>query len=236
MKKIAGKTVAALGVMGLVALGAGSADAVTYTGSLTSAGGGITGTSAWVDNLTFTWTVDNETNPGFWTYTYEFEDNDPVRQKELSHLIVEVSASFTASDIHADTPDVSSDSPKTFTSSDGNSNPNLPGDLYGVKWNVADAADGTDWTATLVTARAPVWGDFYVKDGKTGEDNTAWNTGFLAADPLDLPADGSILDHVLVPDTFTTPVPEPGTMLLVGTGLASAGAWSRKRWFGRKTA
>ena len=36
----------------------------------------------------------------------------------------------------------------------------------------------------------------------------------------------------LVPDTVATPVPEPGTLLLVGTGLAGAGAWSRTRWFG----
>ena len=235
MKKIASKTLVAFGVMGLVALGAGSASATTYTGSLTS-GAGITGTNAWADNLTLSWTVDDTTNPGFWTYTYEFQDNDPGQQKELSHLIIETSASFTASDIHADTPDVSADSPKTFDPSDP-SNPNLPGSIYGVKWNVPDADDGTDWTATLVTARAPVWGDFYVKDGKTdGSDNAAWNTGFLDADPLDLPANGSLNNHALVPDTYTTPVPEPGTLLLVGTGLASAGAWGRKRWFRRTSA
>ena len=33
-----------------------------------------------------------------------------------------------------------------------------------------------------------------------------------------------------------TQTPEPGTLLLVGTGLASAGALGRKRWFGRKSA
>ena len=45
MKKIAGKTLVAFGVMGLVALGAGAASAVTtYTGSLTSSAG-ITGTN-----------------------------------------------------------------------------------------------------------------------------------------------------------------------------------------------
>jgi hypothetical protein len=161
--------------------------------------------------------------PGFWTYTYEFQDNDPTQPKDLSHLIIEVSASFTASDIQADTPDVSSDSSKTFGPSDP-SNPSIPGDIYGVKWN---ADGGTDFTATLVTARAPVWGDFYVKDGKTDQvDNAAWNTGFLNVDPLDLPANGSIDNHALVPDTDTTPVPEPGTLLLVGTGLASVGAWA----------
>jgi hypothetical protein len=36
--------------------------------------------------------------------------------------------------------------------------------------------------------------------------------------------------------TAVTAVPEPGTLLLLGTGLAGAGAWSRTRWFGRKSA
>jgi hypothetical protein len=43
VKKIADTTLVEFGVMGLVAFGAGSASAVTYTGTLTSAGGGLTG-------------------------------------------------------------------------------------------------------------------------------------------------------------------------------------------------
>jgi hypothetical protein len=43
VKKIAGTTLVAFGVMGLVAFGVGSASAVTYTGTLTCADGGLTG-------------------------------------------------------------------------------------------------------------------------------------------------------------------------------------------------
>jgi hypothetical protein len=47
---------------------------------------------------------------------------------------------------------------------------------------------------------------------------------------------GNLTTGLTGPVDATTPVPEPGTLLLVGTGLVSAGAWSRKRWFGQKSA
>jgi hypothetical protein len=39
----------------------------------------------------------------------------------------------------------------------------------------------------------------------------------------------------LVPDTVTTPAPSPARRSLSARGWPGAGAWSRTRWFGRKS-
>ena len=61
--------------------------------------------------------------------------------------------------------------PNSTTPGANNGNPNLPANLYGVK-----ADTGTDpntqppgvagGTYTFSSTQAPVWGDFYMKDGK----------------------------------------------------------------------
>ncbi|MCX5660272.1 MAG: VPLPA-CTERM sorting domain-containing protein, partial [Planctomycetota bacterium] len=84
-------------------------------------------------------------------------------------------------------------------------------------------------TYTLVTDRAPVWGDFYTKDGVAGGlgANTAWNTGFgtdAAADATDF------TNWVATPDTVSAvPVPAAAWMGLVTMGIAGLSGVARRR-------
>ena len=85
--------------------------------------------------------------------------------------------------------------------------------LFGIK--AEGFSEDTSWVFSFYTARSPVWGDFFAKDGSVG--GSAWNAGFLLDDPLVAPADGSVQNHILVPDT--TIIPAPGAFLLASIGL-----------------
>jgi len=86
----------------------------------------------------------------------------------------------------------------------------------------------TEWS--FYSWRAPTWGDFYAKDGEAGGLglNAAWNAGYLLDDPVTAPANGSISDKILRPDTQTA-IPEPTTLGLLSIGLAGVVFRVRKR-------
>ena len=173
---------------------------------------------------TLTWNVSYNSTDQMWNYMYTWS----TPGKALSHIIIEVSPGAVTGDfIFAPGQLGTIDGIGTYSStSQGNSNPGMPGPMYGMKVNPND--NTTVFTFSFETWRPPVWGDFYAKDGTQGTDHIdvyAFNSGFLDADPTSTSGDGR---HIVVPDGGSTPVPEPGTMLLLGLGLIGIGIIMRE--------
>jgi hypothetical protein len=212
-------------LVGLLLAATTSVQAISYTGSLTGNGGGIIATDGWNSASTiFTWTVqDVGTSGGFilWEYDYTFT----VPTKNISHFIIEVSPNAQNSDFTI----LSGNSSGVDNYGDeGNSNPNIPGTVRGIKFQPG----ALTLSASFQTTLAPVWGDFYAKDGNSGGVQvTAWNAGFGTADtdPTADPANGSVENHILRPDTKQTTVPEPATLMLIGAGLVGLVGFGRKK-------
>jgi hypothetical protein len=227
----------ALVVLSVLACVVSSANA--FTGSLSGpSGGGISGTGTGWWPATFSWTV-TQNQDASWTYNYTFSST----KKSISHLTIEVSPSFTMNDIIAGSFKVLKGSVGDIEIDDfqphHGSNPGMPGNLYGIKF---DSAEGYEDESTgLVTLqisfdsfRQPVWGDFYAKNGKTsGVANTAFNSGFASqdVDPLNAPSDGSVDFHILRPDTLSSnpPVPEPSSLVGLGGTLFGSLVFLRRR-------
>jgi hypothetical protein len=212
-------------LLGVALLPTVAAAAPSYTGTLAAGSNQLQGTGFWVaDNGETGWfpasiTYDVMQNEdGSWHYAYTLS----VYRASISHMIIEVSPTFTASDLWnftgpAGTAVVADYGP-------GPSNPSMPGTMRGIKF---DSASGTNSTFAFDSWRPPVWGDFYARCGNVGgTQNTVWNgdgsLGFTAADvdPIG-PASSTPLDlHLLVPDSFGVPEPMTAAMLLVG-GVAA---------------
>lgn len=196
-------------------LSAGGLRADYYTGTL-SYGDGLYATQSWAKPATsISWIVTNEdpdAPAGFgWKYTYILS----VPKKDISHFIVETSNGENPFTVDSLTDVVGTDAYEVKLFSPGTSNPSMPGDLYGVKFD--DLSD-TDVTVSFYSDRAPVWGDLYAKDGKDkGQDVLMYNTGFTAEDPVDPPSSGSLAGHLLRPDSSNA-VPEPSLLLLLALG------------------
>jgi hypothetical protein len=172
--------------------------------------------------ITLSWTVTNEdaTQPGFpWKYTYTFGHNGG--KAAISHLILETSNTFTLANLTGLTG-AKLDSIGMQSVSSGN--PGMPSDMYGIRLDPS-TDNSLSMTWTFWSNRMPVWGDFYVKNGKENNacnQNTTNNVqnGFTSSDtdPTGPAANGSLNFHILRPDTTT--VPEPTTM-----GLILLGSW-----------
>ena len=110
----------------------------------------------------------------------------------------------------------------------GGSAPYMPEAMYGIKFD--SCGDSTNVTVSFDSDRAPVWGDFYSKDGKLPCSDwcSLYNSGFTFCDydPFLPAANGSVQNHLLVPDSY---IPAPGAIILVCIGTTLTGALRRKK-------
>ncbi len=197
-----------------------------YSGSLSTADGGLVGTGPWGDGSSLSWTIKEVDGP-IWEYTYTLE----VPERGISHFIFELSADFDWANIESPSLWINGED-ASWTGVDADidtygpadpSNPLIPDNVYGIKVDMPEVnGDPLVVEFSFLTLRDPVWGDFYAKGGRNRQGDsewmTMWNAGFAseAPTPLDPPDDGSLEGHLLVPNL--TEIPEPMTLVLVATG------------------
>ena len=195
-----------------------------WNGCLTAAGGGLTvnpDPGPWED-ISVIWSVAQTGSE--YTYTYRFLDVGST--KGLSHIILGVSDTCGSGCITGQSYTTTGDGeagPRTFSPTDpGNSNPGLPGSLYGLKINTGPAglgSDAIDVQFSFKSLRVPVWQDVYGKDGKDGgNDVYFYNTGFNVA---------GLSYYIVAPDTNV--VPEPGFYGLLGCAFGALWLVGRRR-------
>ncbi len=221
-------------------LGTGAGARASVIGSRTTPEtNGIVASDGWEQPLggfKISWDIE-QVGADLWTYSYKLSNADGSMPTDpaLSHFILEVSGDITDENWHTYFPDVTTGTVvevEDFTAtSDGNSNPYLPGTLHGIKFA------GDNYIFEFTSTQAPVWGDFYAKDGKhldpesTKEFATAWNAGITGDGPTLETTDFTPWiprpdgDGLSPPATI---VPEPGLSVL-GLSALLAGAVARRK-------
>lgn len=174
----------------------------------------LNASSVWSNGSSIEWNIEQNFDNS-WNYEY----NIAVEDKDISHVIIEVTPNAAKSDFYNfNNGDYSGIEVGLFASNE-NSNPNMPTDIYGIKFE-GYYKDSTNWTISFDTMRTPVWGDFYAKDGRSdGEWITMWNDGFESED--------NSQKHIMRPNGKDVAVPEPGSMILIGIGLAGVATWRK---------
>jgi len=232
----------------LVGLSSSPCLADLYDGSISGplSGGDIIATDGWDSPKTkIEWTVlepgtgTGQSGGNYYTYSYTFT----VPEKEISHFILQVSdtwdnwgvdeSGFVEGTLVA-TPKEIFLSEDATNYGDSGSNPGIPGNIHGLKFEVPKGVDYTTWEWSFNSLREPVWGDFYAKDGTDQQgtiDVYAYNSGF-EYEPYDWYDQNNNLynydyyGYIATPDT--TMIPVPGAVLLGIFGLGVAGIKLRK--------
>ncbi|OPY66803.1 MAG: hypothetical protein A4E63_02434 [Syntrophorhabdus sp. PtaU1.Bin050] len=174
---------------------------------------GVVATGDWSNGISISWKIiAPNSNSDLWSYTYTV---DPVGKKDVGFSIFETGTTATSADfVFPKGYDV--EGPKLWKEG-GSSTDYMPADIYGIKF---DFGGKNSATYSFQSTLAPVWGDFYSRDGKSGGiTNTAFNVGF-GHDPFSqyyttpwIPTPGA-----------RTGVPEPSTAVLLILSMIGFGA------------
>jgi hypothetical protein len=186
---------------------------------------GIVAADGWTDangGFKISWTIvdPQDSLSGYWEYSYtisEANGNTPTNPG-LSHWNLEVSPVITSDNVDSYIfhTNQAFEGPKTWSGGVGNT-VDQPGPIYGIKVPPGGTTL-TNYTFSFWSTQNPVWGDFFAADGKhSGIWATAWNSSF-GSDPI-----GSTTDFtpwIPVPDTESTRIPEPSSLLLLVLGAS----------------
>jgi len=220
-------------------------DAELHDSRTSPASSGVYATEQW-DKTGFTINWDISLTAGLWTYTYKVVADT----KGLSCFILEVTDDGEAFNIYGGTS-TPYEGPETWDVPDPSkknpSNPLMPNSIYGVKFDFGTPEDTDEVTYTIITDRAPVYGVFYTKDGinqvdevidgkkvKVKYDVVAWSNA-LNSSNYRINKGLTTTDFIVRPDGYNgyidpQAIPEPATMLLLGSGLIGIAVSGKKRF------
>jgi len=168
----------------------------------------------------------NITPGALWKYEYTINAvSTDLLDKGLSHIIIGLSSNCGVGCISGVSYPLGSETtgPTLYEpGGEGNSNPGLPGKIYGLKIDTPKNAENRTFSFSFLSNRVAVWQNFYAKDGKTGNDEIyAYNKG-------DWDGDTNLESgyFIAAPDSV---VPEPGFYGALSIGLAGLYLTLRRR-------
>ena len=177
---------------------------VTYSGCLSSATGGISGSGSWANAgiTSIAWQISQSASNDPWHYIYAFN----MTQGSIDSFVLETSPGFTQQDILSVGGNFSNITVGSFSTAGG--------EIYGIRFN---NVSNSSPTFVFDTYRSPVWGDFLGSNITDG--STAYNTGLSDQNLTSPPTNGNLDSHILVPDTGgESPIPDASTLVLASIG------------------